>query len=96
MNQLITQMPISSLSERIKKTPLNNSKRGYWTGQRGNSIYIPVACQIEINCLLKQFSITGITYANGIPDFQPYDNCFSRFKPCCFHTCALLNTFLSC
>ena len=70
MNQPTAQIPISSLLERIKKTPLNNGKRGYWTGQRGDSTYIPVACQIEINCLLKQIGITGITYANGIPDFQ--------------------------
>ena len=70
MDQLIAQIPISSLSERIKKNPLNNSKRGYWTGQRGNSTYIPVDRQIEIKCLLKQFGLTGITYISGIPDFR--------------------------
>ena len=60
MTQDITHTPISTLSERIKKTPKNNSKRGFWTGPRGESTYIPIDCQIEINHLLKQFGIIGI------------------------------------
>ena len=70
MTQDITHTPISTLSERIKKTPKNNSKRGFWTGPRGESTYIPIDCQIEINHLLKQFGIIGITYIYGFPDFE--------------------------
>ena len=70
MNNFIKNKPISSLSERIKKTPKNNPQRGYWINERGLSMYIPVSSQTEIITLLKEFDLIGINYIKAMPDFS--------------------------
>ena len=52
----------SSLLEdiRIKQTPKNNPLRGYWTGKRGNSIFIPTHNQDEIIKILNEYNLCGI------------------------------------
>jgi len=60
----------TTYKERIDKTP--NSK-GDWTGERGESKYIPADIPENegIIGLLKSKGIDGIEYKNGIPDFSP-------------------------
>lgn len=63
----------SSLYEdiRIKRTPKNNPLRGYWTGERGNSTYIPTTNQDEIIKILNEHHLCGIKYEKGIIDLNP-------------------------
>lgn len=58
----------SSYEERIKYTPKEESDRGYWTGRRGESKYIPNDRRIKK--ILKKYGLDGIEYRNGIPDFS--------------------------
>lgn len=71
MNNFTKNKPISSIIERIKRTPKANPKRGYWTNERGLSTYIPVPTQLEIIALLNHFNLEGIKYNDGMPDFGP-------------------------
>ena len=71
MNNLTKHKPISSLAERIKRTPKANPQRGYWTNERGLSTYIPVPTQTEIIALLNHFNLEGIKYNDGMPAFGP-------------------------
>lgn len=41
MKKFLQQNPLSTFDERLKKTPKDNPSRGYWTGKRGLSTYIP-------------------------------------------------------
>ena len=63
----------SSLLEdiRIKQTPKNNPLRGYWTGKRGNSVFIPTHNQDEIIKILNEYNLCGINYQKGIIDLNP-------------------------
>lgn len=70
MNQFLRNKPISSLLERIKKTPKDNPQRGYWTNERGLSMYVPVPSQTEIIALLKKFNLKGINYIEAMADFR--------------------------
>lgn len=56
---------------RIKRTPKNNPLRGYWTGERGNSTYVPTNNQDEIIKILNQYNTHGIKYQQGIIDLNP-------------------------
>ena len=58
----------STLEERIKKTPKENTTRGNWTGDRGESWYIPT--DKSIIDILHVFELNGILYREGIPDFS--------------------------
>lgn len=58
----------STLEERIKKTPKGNIDRGTWTGDRGESWYIPT--EKSIKNILHTFKLGGILYREGIPDFS--------------------------
>lgn len=58
----------STLEERIKKTPKENTTRGNWTGDRGESWYIPA--DKSIIDILHVFELDGILYREGIPDFS--------------------------
>lgn len=58
----------STLEERIKKTPKGNSIRGMWTGDRGESCYIPT--DKSILPILHMFKLESILYREGIPDFS--------------------------
>lgn len=63
----------SSLLEeiRIKRTPKNNPLRGYWTGERGNSKFIPTNNQDEIIKILNEYNQCGIEYKEGIINLNP-------------------------
>lgn len=56
---------------RIKRTPKNNPLRGYWTGERGSSTYIPTNNQDEIIKILNVHNLCGIKYEKGIIDLNP-------------------------
>ena len=58
----------STLEERIKRTPKENTIRGMWTGDRGESWYIPI--DKSIIDILHVFELDGILYKEGIPDFS--------------------------
>ncbi len=58
----------STLEERIKRTPKENAIRGMWTGNRGESWYIPT--NKSIIDILHIFELEGILYKAGIPDFS--------------------------
>lgn len=57
----------SSYKERIDRTP-NDEERGKWTGERGESKFIPSS--EEMKEMLARFGLDGIEYKDGIPDFS--------------------------
>lgn len=63
----------SSYKERIAQTPREVSDRGEWTGERGESTYIPR--DPSMKALLAQFGLEGIEYKDGIPDFSKCSAC---------------------
>lgn len=63
----------SSYKERIDRTPRENSDRGKWTGDRGESTFI--SSDEEMQKLLAQFGLDGIEYKDGIPDFSKCSAC---------------------
>lgn len=58
----------STLEERIKKTPKENTTRGNWTGDRGESWYIPI--DKSIIDILHVFGLEGILYKKGMPELS--------------------------
>lgn len=58
----------STYDERLKQTPKEDSDRGEWEGERGESKFIPN--DQEIKDILKKYGLDGITYKDGIPDFS--------------------------
>lgn len=75
MKKFLQQKPLSSLSERIKKTPKDNSSRGHWTEKRGLSTYIPTKNQTKILNVLQRYNLNGISYINGMPNFEVCSEC---------------------
>lgn len=67
MNILNLQPPISSIEDRLKHTPTIQSDRGYWTGERGNSIYCPKYNDTVLDSLHK-FGLPGMPYIDGMLD----------------------------
>ena len=63
----------SSYKERVDRTPSETSNRGEWTGDRGESTYIPSDKAIQE--LLSSFGLDGIEYKDGIPDFSQCSAC---------------------
>ena len=58
----------STYKERIDRTPSEQSERGNWEGERGESQYYP--SDGDMKQLLEQYELTGIEYQNGMPDFS--------------------------
>lgn len=58
----------STYEDRINRTPKEVSDRGVWTGERGESKYIPT--DKEILEILAKYGLDGIEYHDGIPDFS--------------------------
>ena len=56
-----------SLKDRLKHTPKVQSDRGYWTGERGNSIYCPKYNDTVLDSLHK-FGLPGMPYIDGMLD----------------------------
>lgn len=57
----------STEEERKKRIPAQNASYGTWTGERGNSVFVPNSQ--EIKDLLPD-GVGGITYKNCMPDFS--------------------------
>lgn len=66
MTKLNLQPPISSYAERLKHTPKARSDRGYWTGDRGNSLYCPK--NTKVLDALHKFGLSGIPYIDAMLD----------------------------
>ena len=64
---------LSTHKERVDRTPSENSDRGEWTGDRGESTYIP--SDEKMKELLAQYGMEGIEYKDGIPDFSQCSEC---------------------
>ena len=64
MTNLNLQTPISSYAERLKHTPKVHSDRGYWTGDRGNSLYCPKNAK-ALDALHK-FDLLGMPYIDAM------------------------------
>lgn len=62
----------STSKERLDQTP-SDGDRGYWAGERGESMYIPTdQGQKDI---LQKHKVDGIIYKDSIPDFLPVSVC---------------------
>ena len=62
----------SSYMERIQQTP-KDGELGYWTGERGESVFIPKDPAMKE--FLARYGREGIEYKNGIPDFSFCSEC---------------------
>ena len=58
----------STYEERIKQTPAEESDRGEWSGERGESNYTP--SDEEIKDILDNYDKESIAYEDAIPDFS--------------------------
>ena len=58
----------STYEERIKQTPAEESDRGEWSGERGESDYTPT--DEEVKDILDKYDKDSITYEDAIPDFS--------------------------
>lgn len=59
----------STYKERLDQTPKDNSERGDWQEERGESVFIPN--DDDMKAILDEYGIEGIEYKDGIPDFSP-------------------------
>lgn len=57
----------STFQERYNHTP---KSRGIWTGERGNSIFIPFDIYSDVINKLNKYNLNGITYIDGCVDFS--------------------------
>ena len=55
------------IEKNMKYTPINH---GTWSGDRGNSMWIPNNSFARAE--LEMFGAKGISYKNGLPDFTPF------------------------
>ena len=56
----------------MKHTP-RDGVRGHWTGERGNSRFIPNENSEhgkEVSDTLEKYGLEGIEYKDGVPDFS--------------------------
>lgn len=59
----------SSYKERLDRTPSIENPNGKWSGDRGESMFIPIADKVRE--ILRNKGLEGINYKDGIPDFNP-------------------------
>lgn len=59
----------SSYKERLDRTPSIENPNGKWSGDRGESMFIPTADRVRE--ILRNKGLEGIIYKDGIPDFNP-------------------------
>lgn len=59
----------SSYKERLDRTPSIETPNGKWSGDRGESMFIPTADRVRE--ILRNKGLEGINYKDGIPDFNP-------------------------
>ena len=74
---IISIILYSTYNERYNCTPSQKTKRGNWSGQSGESMFIPSNTLRNRNLiqLLHQYGLTGITYKNCIVDFSDCSIC---------------------
>ena len=58
----------STYKERLDRTPTTDNSHGKWSGDRGESMFIPTADRVRE--ILRNKGLKGIEYKNGIPDFD--------------------------
>lgn len=68
---------ISPNNDIISQTPINN---GNWSGDRGNSVWLPHDEEVLRDLRYYGSSIEGIEYLNGYPDFAPVQVFESRLS----------------
>lgn len=59
----------SSYKERLDRTPSIENPNGKWSGDRGESMFIPTADRVRE--ILRNKGLEGINFKDGIPDFNP-------------------------
>lgn len=59
----------STYKERLDRTPSIENPNGKWSGDRGESMFIPTADRVRE--ILRNKGLEGINYKDGIPDFNP-------------------------
>lgn len=59
----------SSYKERLDRTTSIENPNGKWSGDRGESMFIPTADRVRE--ILRNKGLEGINYKDGIPDFNP-------------------------
>lgn len=72
-NDTIENNYLSTYKERLDQTPREDGERGEWTGERGESKFIPN--DKEILEVLAQHKMEGIEYQDAIPDFSELSKC---------------------
>lgn len=68
--QLKHEKGYTTLEERIKETPAENCDYGEWTGERGQSKFIPNDPDVKDE--LAKFGKDGVKYKDGKPNFGPF------------------------
>lgn len=59
----------SSYKERLDRTPATENSHGEWSGDRGESMFVPTDDRLRE--LLQSKGVEGINYKDAIPDFSP-------------------------
>lgn len=59
----------STYEERLDRTPTMENPHGKWTGDRGESMFVPT--DNGVREVLQNKGLEGINYRDGIPDFGP-------------------------
>lgn len=59
----------STYKERLDRTPTTENPHGKWSGDRGESMFIPT--DNKLRELLQSKGVEGINYKDAIPDFSP-------------------------
>ncbi|MBQ3784486.1 MAG: HNH endonuclease, partial [Lachnospiraceae bacterium] len=64
------QPKYSTLEQRYAIIPSIKGKNGFWTGKRGESMYVSSAPRVKH--ILNAYNQKGVNYKNGMPDFSPF------------------------
>ena len=59
----------STYEERLDHTPTMENPNGKWSGDRGESMFVPTVDRVRE--ILQNKGLEGINYKDGIPDFNP-------------------------
>lgn len=59
----------STYKERLDRTPTTENPHGKWSGDRGESMFVPTDNRLRE--LLQSKGVEGINYKDAIPDFDP-------------------------
>ncbi|MDY4946669.1 MAG: HNH endonuclease [Collinsella sp.] len=59
----------STYKERLDRTPTMENPHGKWSGDRGESMFVPTDNRLRE--LLQSKGVEGINYKDAIPDFDP-------------------------